>query len=277
MKLSCLPISFFRAIITGAMSLGEWARTGREVGLDAIDVSMLLIKAHTPSYLKGIRREIEAENMSLTMVTTYPDFSHPAALQRGRELEYLRSDIAVASQLGAKYLRVTAGQAHPQTPLKEGIEWVVENLKYACEICENYGVKLVYENHSKTEAWEYLDFSHPTEVFLEIVEKTENSDLRINFDTANTVAYGDDPIPVLSTILDRIETVHAADTVTKGSLTPTLLGTGLVPFQEIFSLLKKSEFDGWICIEEASNSGFQGVRKAAEFVKETWDRCLIAD
>jgi sugar phosphate isomerase/epimerase len=277
MKLSCLPVSFFRAIITGAMSLGEWARTAHEVGLDAIDVSMLLIKAHTPSYLKGIRREIESENMSLTMVTTYPDFSHPAAQQRGRELEYLRSDIAVASQLGAKYLRVTAGQAHPQTPLKEGIGWVVENLKYACEICERYDLKLVYENHMKTEAWEYLDFSHPTGVFLEIVEKTESIDLGINFDTANTVAYGDDPIPLLRSILHRIETVHAAETATVGSLTPTLLGTGLVPFQEIFSLLKKSGFDGWICMEEASNSGFRGVRMAAEFVRKTWNRCLIAD
>jgi len=49
------------------------------------------------------------------MITTYPDFTHPCATQREREIEYLRNDIAVASQLNAKFLRVTAGQAHPET------------------------------------------------------------------------------------------------------------------------------------------------------------------
>ena len=41
MKLSCLPVSFFNEIIDGTMSIGEWAEIGAEIGLDAIDLSVL--------------------------------------------------------------------------------------------------------------------------------------------------------------------------------------------------------------------------------------------
>lgn len=271
MKLSCLPVSFFTNIISGEMSLGEWAIIAREAGLDAIDLSILFVKAHTPVYLHQARNEIENEGMSIAMITTYPDFSHPDRHQRDRELAYLISDIAVASQLGAKYLRVLAGQAHPETKRDEGIKWAVENLKYSCDTADRFGIKLVYENHAKPGAWDYIDFSHPTDIFLEIVEKTKDVDLKINFDTANTIAYGDDPIPVLEKVIDRIETIHAADTSTRGVLNHCLLGTGLVPFRKMFSILKKSGFDGWICMEEGSNQGIEGVQTAAGFIRKLWN------
>ena len=124
---------------------------------------------------------------------------------------------------------------------------------------------MVYENHAKPGAWDYIDFSHPTDIFLEIVEKTSGVGLGINFDTANTIAYGEDPIPVLKEVIKRIETIHAADTSTKGVLTHTLLGTGLVPFEEIFRILKTSNFNGWICIEEGSGLGIEGGSKSDQF------------
>ena len=41
MRLSCLPVSYFGQIIGGAMSVGQWAREAAELGLDAIDLSIL--------------------------------------------------------------------------------------------------------------------------------------------------------------------------------------------------------------------------------------------
>ncbi|MDK2933486.1 MAG: hypothetical protein PWP27_1296 [Clostridiales bacterium] len=270
MKLSCLPVSFFPELISGRMSIEEWAQIGVEAGLDAIDIGMLMIKAHTPVYLADYRKKIESSGMSVCMVTTYPDFSHPNQIERERQLEFLRSDIAVASSLGARYVRVTAGQAHPETKIPDGINWVIENLKRASETADKFGIKLVYENHSKPGAWEYTDFSLPTDIFLQIVEGIEDSSIGINFDTANPIVYGDDPVDLLNRIIHRVTTVHANDTSTSGTLNSVLLGTGLVPFKEIFEVLKKSEFDGWICIEEASNLGRDGILKASQFVRDMW-------
>ena len=270
MKISCIPVSFFTDIVSGKMTIKEWASIGAEVGLDAIDLSTVFLRNHTPVYLEKIRNDIGSEGMSIAMIATYPDFSHPAPIQRDREMEYLRNDIALASNLGAKFLRILAGQAHPQTKIKEGIKWIIENFKKVSPIGDKFNVKLVYENHSKPGSWQYVDFSHPTEIFLTIAEGIKDTNIGINFDTANTIAYGDEPIPVLKQVLNRVVTIHAADTSTKGELNHVLLGEGLVPFKEIFSLLKQNKFDGWICIEEGSNTGKEGIEKAIDFVKKTW-------
>ena len=270
MKVSCLPVSFFPELIGGAMDIGAWARMAAELGLDAIDLSTMCLKNHTPAYLRQVRCDIESAGMPLAMVTTYPDFTHPDSIQRERELEYLRRDIALSSELRAKYLRIVAGQAHPDTPIEAGIGWVIENFRRASDVGDRFGVRLLYENHSKPGAWDYVDFSHPTDIFLKIADAISDTGIKVNFDTANTLVYGDDPIPVLKKVMSRVETIHAADTATRGRLEPVLLGEGIVPFARIFGLLKQSGFDGWICIEEASKTGKEGIRKATGFVRKTW-------
>lgn len=271
MKLSCLPVSFFPSIAEGRMSIKEWAHIGREAGLDAIDLSIILIKNHTSSYIKKIKNELSSEGMPITMIVTYPDFTHPDPLQRERELAYLKRDIALSSSLEARYVRIAAGQAHPETSIEKGKEWVIEYFKKASSVAEKFKVMLLFENHSKPQAWDLPDFSHPTDIFLDITEQIRNTGIRINFDTANTLVYGDDLLVVLEKVMAQVETVHAADTLTRDKLEPVLLGQGIVPFRDIFTFLKQKGFDGWICIEEASQQGIQGIKKAVKFVQQKWD------
>lgn len=271
MKLSCLPVSFFKDIIDEKMSVKQWAQEGAHAGLDGIDLSILFLKNRTPEYLENLRTEIAEAGVRVAMVTTYPDFTHPDPQERERQLVKLQEDIVTASRLGADLLRVTAGQAHPGVGREEGIEWAVRGLKKASEFAREYPVELVYENHAKPGAWKYIDFSHPTDIFLSIVERTADISLGVNWDTANTIAFGDDPIPVLMKVLDRVVSVHAADTSTRGELRPVLLGTGLVPFKEMFTILRNAGFDGWICIEEASFTGPAGVTAAADFIRRVWN------
>lgn len=272
MKLSCLPVSFFPDFQEGRLGIREWAAIAREEGLDAIDLSVMHVQNHTPRYLSKLSDDLERERMPITMITTYPDFTHPDRRQREREMEYARCDVAAAAQLGARYLRILAGQAHPETRAADGISWVVESFHRLDEAAARHGVMLLFENHSKPGAWERDDFSHPTGIFLEIVGRTTDTGIRINFDTANTLAFGDDPLPVLEQVIGRVETVHAADTARRGALEPVVLGTGAVPFDAIFARLKKAGFDGWICIEEASRTGRPGISAAVRFVRNAWSR-----
>ena len=256
------------------MSIKDWAEQGVEVGLDGIDLSILFLKARDDRYLDSVRKEIEDAGIRVAMVTTYPDFTHPDPTERARELAKLQENIAIASRLGADLIRVTAGQAHPAVGRKEGVEWAVHRLKSAVQFAKKYPIRLAYENHAKPGAWKYTDFSHPTDIFLEIVDRTKDVALGVNWDTANVIAYGDDPIPVLKKVVNRIVSVHAADTSTRGQLNHVLLGTGLVPFKEMFEILHASGFDDWICMEEASFTGKSGVKTAADFVRRVWKETL---
>ena len=271
MKLSCLPVSLFKEITDGAMSIVDWGRIARDVGLDAIDLSIILIKNRSPQSLEETRKQLEECGMGVTMVTTYPDFTHPDPAQRSREIAKSCDEMAIAAQLGAKFVRVTAGQAHPDTGREDGIAWAVKGLTAVAEFAGAHGLTAVFENHYKAPVWQYTDFSYPTEIFLEIVKRTSGTALGVNWDTANTLAYGDDPVPVLSQVLDRVSSVHAAETAERGTLSPVLVGSGLVPFKEMFGMLKGAGFDGWVCIEEASQQGKAGIAAATRFIRKTWE------
>jgi sugar phosphate isomerase/epimerase len=232
----------------------------------------MFIKNHTPVYLDELKRSVMNKKVQIKMITTYPDFSNPQTIQRERELAYLERDIAVASFLDVPYVRITAGQSHGDISVKEGVLNVVEYFKRAADFADKMNVTLVYENHAKPGAWNTVDFSYATEVFLEIVEKTSNTSILINFDTANPVAFADEnePMRILPQVIHRLGTVHIADTSTKGELNHTVIGTGLVPFDDIFSYLKKSGYDGLLSIEEGSCTGFDGIKTAVDFVNKMW-------
>ena len=270
MKLSCLPVSFFPQIIAGEMSVTDWARLGAKAGLDGIDLSVLFLKSLEPADLRAMRRDIEAAGMCVAMITSYPDFTHPDPAERRRQIEQERAYIEAAGRLGAEMIRVTAGQAHPGLREEDGLRWALEGLRACQDAGRGAGVRLVLENHGKPGVWQYTDFDQPTHIFLALAEAIRDTDIGINCDTANPIAYGDDPLPILEKVIDQVVSIHAADTDTRGALNHVLLGTGLVPFRDIFAYLKRAGFDGWICMEENARLGERGVQKAADFIRRTW-------
>jgi len=50
------------------------------------------------------------------------------------------------------------------------------------------------------------------------------------------------------------------------------LGTGVTPYPALFGRLAQDGWDGWICMEEASNQGRAGVKAAASFIRQAWQQ-----
>jgi len=178
--------------------------------------------------------------------------------------------MAVAANLGAGLVRVTAGQAHPETGRSEGIAWAADGLRRLVESTRGLGVTPVYENHAKPSAWAFTDFSQPPEIFTEIVRRTADVGLGVNFDTGNAAAFADDPLALLDQVIHRVVSVHASDTAARGELRHVLLGTGVTPYPALFERLVRAGWDGWICMEEASFQGRAGVEAAAGFIRQVW-------
>lgn len=271
MKVSCLPVSLFKEIISGSMSFQDWCLAAKQCGLDGIDISMSFIANHSPVYLESIKQILADEDVQIIMATAYPDFTHPSKIQRDREMAYFVRDIAVCAELKIKYLRVLAGQAHPETSISDGINLAIENIRNASKTADHFGVQLLYENHSKPSAWKYTDFSYPPDIFLTIVRGIWDTSTGINFDTGNFIAFGCDPLPILEKVLPKIETIHISDMKEYGTFSPVLIGTGIVPLKPIFQLLKENNFDKWFCIEEASFSGLQGIQLAVQATRKIWE------
>ena len=137
------------------MTVGEWARMGAAVGLDAIDLSVLFFECLDRDYLHQLRKDIESAGMRVAMVSSYPDFTHPDPAERQRQIELERGYIEAVGRLGAEMIRITSGQAHPGLREEDGICWALQGLKACEDAGQAAGVRLVLENHGKPGCWDY--------------------------------------------------------------------------------------------------------------------------
>lgn len=270
MKLSVLPVSLFTKMTTGQISIGDWGKFAQELGLDGFDVSISFFPNHTATTINQIKSDIIENNVTIqpTMVCCYPDFTNPDKLERKRQIDYLKRDIALVSDFNFQFVRITAGQNHPGLTIEEGANYCADCFAQVVDSANEYGIKLVFENHSKPGAWPLIDFSFNPVAFLAVYEKIINLPIGINFDTANAVACGADPAILLEKVIDKIWTVHLNDTSTIGHWTPIQIGDGLVDFDSVFRILNAHKYNGCVCIEEASGNGFTGIEKAVNFAKK---------
>ena len=270
MKLSILPVSLFADISSGKITIAEWASHVQALGVDGYDISIMFIPNHTATLIGRLKDESKAAGVNIQpfMVCCYPDFTNPDSLERDRQVDYLKRDIALVSDLGFKAMRITAGQNHAGLTIDEGSSLCVDCFSRVADTAQKYGVKLMFENHSKPGAWPLIDFSFNPDAFLAVVEKMKDLPIGINFDTANAVACGANATELLEKVIDKVWTVHLNDTSTVGKWTPVTIGKGLVDYDAVFNVLNKNKFDGWVCIEEASGNGWQGIDDAVAFARQ---------
>ena len=107
MRLSVLPVSLFSDIVEQKMTVVEWAQIGKSLSLNAIDLSILFLQGISIDKLKEMRADIEAHNIGVLMVTSYPDFTHPDQIEREKQFEMYQDQIIAAATVGAKAIRVT--------------------------------------------------------------------------------------------------------------------------------------------------------------------------
>lgn len=270
MEVSCLPVSYFDDIARGRLSLEQWFELAKSLGLDGADLSVALLASRNTSYLRELRRQAESRGLFLGLMSTYTDFSHPETTVRERAVADFESVIDIATVLGLKAVRITAGQNHPGLNERDGIEWVVDCFLRIADWAQQADVMLVYENHTKGYTWQYRDFSQPESIFVAIAERIRESPIRINFDTASPFVNGTEPLSLLNRVIDRVFSIHAHDVQGYGPYKPAVTGCGAVPFPAIFDTLIASGFDGLISIEENSRTGDDGFRIGVDYVRRTW-------
>jgi len=271
MRLSCLPVSLYADLSAGPYTLADWFHLAADLGLDGADISVAHLPGRDAAALDPVRRQAEDAGIVIPMLVTYTDFTHPDPATRARQADELRSCIEAAARLGARYLRVTAGQNHPGVQRKEGIAWACAGLTSCMEEAAAAGVVLAYENHTIGYGWSHYDFSLPADIYLEIVRRTAGAGLSLLFDTANNLVNGEDPLPILEQVIERVVVVHAADMARKGHFEPTVVGAGVSPLAAIFQLLHQHGFDGWISVEEGSKTGAEGFRQGIAHVRALWE------
>lgn len=284
-KLAAFPKAFMRPLCKdGTMTLREWVDLAAPLGLDGLEYYSGMLELADPARWADARRTVEARGLVIPMLCCSPDFSHPDAEFRRREIEKEKNWIRMAAALGAGFCRVLSGQRRPELTRARGIELVAQSIEACLPEAERCGVTLIIENHYKDDFWSYPEFAQKMEVFCELVERVQHPRFGVNYDPSNAFLAGDDPLELLQRVKHRVVTMHASDrTLVEGTLEDLRreeggaegyakrlrhgeIGKGLNDYDAIFGTLRGVGFDGWISIEDGVD-GMEQLKASVGFVR----------
>lgn len=284
-KLAAFPKAFMRALCKeGTMTLREWIDLAAPLGLDGLEYYSGFLELADPARWAAARRDVEARGLVVPMLCCSPDFSHPDAGFRTREIEKEKTWIRLAATLGAGYCRVLSGQRRPELTRAQGLDVVVASIEACLPEAEACGVTLILENHYKDDFWSYPEFAQSMDVFCELVGRIRHPRFGVNYDPSNAFLAGDDPLELLRRVKDRVVTMHASDrTLIAGTLEDLrreeggaegyakrlrhgTIGRGLNDYDAIFRELRSVGFDGWVSIEDGVD-GMEQLEESVRFVR----------
>jgi len=291
-RLAAFPKAFMQALCKdGAMRLSEWIELASALDIDGLEWYAGFLEMADESKWPGFRRQVEDHGKSIPMVCCSPDFTHPDASFREKEIAKQKKWIDMTHTLGGSWCRVLSGQRRPSLSIDEGVKLAAECIEACLPYAAERGVTLILENHYKDDFWEYPEFAQKMDVFARLVDSIHHPNFGVNYDPSNTYLAGEDPLDLLRLVSHRVVTMHASDrylidgtledlrkeesgaTGYAARLKHGEIGKGLNDYDAIFTELRRVGFNGWISIEDGVE-GMDQLQRSVTFlrrkIKEYW-------
>jgi len=275
----------------GTMKVSEWIELASTLEVDGIEWYAGFLEMADEANWPIFREAVEANGKTIPMLCCSPDFTHPEASSRKREIEKQLHWIQMTHTLGGKYCRVLSGQRRPELSIDKGVRLAAECITACLPKAEELGITLILENHYKDDFWEYPEFAQQMDVFCKLVKSIDHPNFGVNYDPSNTFLAGEDPLELLYRVSNRVVTMHASDRYLISGTIEDLrneedgavgyakrlshgeIGKGLNDYDAIFKELKRVGFDGWISIEDGVD-GMDQLERSIAFlrtkIKEYW-------
>jgi sugar phosphate isomerase/epimerase len=283
-RICVFPKCYFDELTDGRRSYDSWIRAAATLGGEGIEHYDGFFRSLAPADVDPIARLMEETGQVTSMICFSPDFTHPDADERRRQVDRQKAAIDLTVRLGARHCRTLSGQRYPGLTRAAGVARTIEGIEQSLEYAATRDVVLCMENHYKDGTWRYPEFAQPEDVFLEIVERVESPHFGVQYDPSNAVVAGFDPVRFLDKVKHRVVTMHASDRFLAPGATLADLavgdgstgyaaalihgetGKGMNDYDAIFRILAEVRFDGWISIEDGMD-GLDEMARSVQFLK----------
>ena len=266
-RVSVFPKCYFDRLCRGEMDYLEWIRSAATLGAEGVEHYDGFFRSYDEVDVAPVVGAMGETDQISSMLCFSPDFTHPDAAERARQIERQKAAIDLAVRLGTRFCRTLSGQNRPGLTREDGVAWTVEGLERSLEHAQRRNVILCLENHYKDGTWQYAEFAQPEDVFLEILERVDSPHLGVQYDPSNALVGDYDPVRFLEKVVSRVVTMHASDRyLADGVLVHGETGKGQIDYDAIFGILSRAGFAGWISVEDGMN-GLDELRRSVAFLK----------
>ena len=284
-KLAAFPKAFMQALCKdGTMKIREWVDLASKLDIEGLEWYAGFLEMEDKNRWTEFRQMVEDTGKTIPMMCCSPDFTHPDASFRQKEIAKQKNWIDMTHILGGNYCRVLSGQKRPELTIDEGVKLAADSIMACIPYAEERGITLILENHYKDDFWEYPEFAQKMDVFCQLVDSIAHPSFGVNYDPSNTFLAGEDPLELLKRVSHRVVTMHASDRYLKYGTIEDLrneeggavgyakrlshgeIGKGMNDYDAIFTELKRVGFDSWISIEDGVD-GMDQLERSVAFLQ----------
>ncbi|HEY8504040.1 MAG TPA: sugar phosphate isomerase/epimerase family protein [Gemmataceae bacterium] len=239
-------------------ALSEAARLGVG-GVQADARGDLLPDRLTETGRREFRNLLRGHNLQLTAMGC--PLRHGLDVPDGLDarLEHVRRVMALAFDLGARLVIVQAGRIPDDLDSPEG-SLLRQSLGDLARHGDRVGTVLALESG--------LDSGEKTKAFL---DRFDTGSLGVNYDPANMLLNGHDPVANLFPLRGWIVHSHAHDARRAGASRPAQevpVGAGDIEWMGYLAALESVEYRGWLVVErETGTQRLADIRASVEFLR----------
>lgn len=177
----------------------------------------------------------------------------------------LVKSVDLAVEFDCPHIITATGDAHNDADVIEDEKVLARNLEPIIEKCEKLNKTLVLETHGN---------NYATGLSLKKLAQSLKSRVKINYDTANVIFYGNIlPYEDLEASADYVEFIHLKDKLgAYNEWNFPAIGDGNLDFKKIFGTLAKADYKGPISVEiEFTPAGPANLEEVNQSVKRSFD------
>jgi len=245
----CCAYSYGSYLAKGKMTMEDFIIKAVELGVLGVDITTYWLKSTDPSYLASLRTFAYRHGMPFSGLAIGADLCQPDTAKRAETLETVRNWVDATELLGASHLRVFGDKLPAGATPEQGIRWVAETMKPACEYAGNKGIILGLESHS--------GLTTRASNIVEILQRVDSPYAGCNLDISN---FPQNPYQQIALCLPHATHTHIRDSYGEPKQPLDL--------DRIWQMFAQSGYNGYMSAEyEGKEDAMVGVPQLIEKIK----------
>lgn len=245
----CCAYSYRQYLEKKQMTMEDFILKAVEMGIHGVDITTYWLTSTEAGYLAGLRHFAYRNGVPFSGAAIGTNMCQSDAAKRREELEKIRHWVDATELLGAAHLRVFGGELPPGASEEQGIQWVVETMKPACDYAANKGIILGIESHG--------GITSKASNILEILRRVDSPYAGCNLDISN---FQEDPYQQIEACIPYATHTHVRD----------FYGDSRKPLDldRVWQMFAKAGYKGYMSAEyEGNEDSMSGVPQLIEKMK----------
>ena len=231
------------------MTMEDFIFKAVELGVYGVDITTYYLKSSHPTYLVSLRHLAFKNGLPFSGAAIGTNMCQPDPAKRAREVEKINKWVDATEWLGASHLRVFGGELPAGATEQQGVQWVAEVMKPACEYAAQKGITLGIEDHH--------GITSKASTILEILRRVDSPYAGINLDVAN---FAEDPYSQIEACIPYATHTHIRDVFSESGQP--------IDLDRVFQMFARGGYKGYMSAEyEGAEDPTTGVPKLVDKIR----------